>query len=213
MVWLFAFCRQNPFFFERNILSAHSIALSPLIRIILIPAALKPVAIAAIVSASILFLFPFFLNLSILYPRFTDTLFTTLNTFCRTGARPAEPGEFTKRAFLNGRLDLSQAEAVIDIINSKSEMALKNSVNQLRGRIYEKISEMRKKILQRTAFIEAALDDPEHISLDGFSEELLEDIILLLDQLEKLIYSCDNGRMLREGIKTVILGNMHSSSL
>lgn len=138
-----------------------------------------------------------------------------LDLICRTGARPAEPGEFTKRAFLNGRLDLSQAEAVIDIINSKSEMALKNSVNQLRGSIYEKILEMRKKILQRTAFIEAALDDPEHISLDGFSEELLEDIILLLDQLEKLIYSCDNGRMLREGIKTVILGkpNVGKSSL
>ena len=93
-----------------------------------------------------------------------------LEAVLQAGARPAEPGEFTKRAFLNGRLDLSQAEAVIEIIQAKSELALKNSVRQLKGKIQEKIIRLREQILRDTAFLEAALDDPEHISLDGFAD-------------------------------------------
>jgi len=83
-----------------------------------------------------------------------------LETVIKAGARIAEPGEFTKRAFLNGRIDLSQAEAVCDIIHAKNELALKNSVNQLRGRVYEIIKKIREDILRDVAFIEAALDDP-----------------------------------------------------
>ncbi len=95
-----------------------------------------------------------------------------LDTVIKAGARPAEPGEFTKRAFLNGRIDLSQAEAVIDIINSKNEYALNSSVNQLSGKLSEKIRNMREDILNNVAYIEAALDDPEHISLDGYVDTL-----------------------------------------
>ena len=87
----------------------------------------------------------------------------------RNGARLAEPGEFTKEAFLNGRIDLSQAEAVCDIINAGNEIALKNSLKQLRGQELEIIKGLRDNLLRDTAYIEAAIDDPEHISLDGFS--------------------------------------------
>lgn len=122
------------------------------------------------------------------------------------GARPAEPGEFTKRAFLNGRIDLSQAEAVIDIINSKNEYALSNSVKQLRGSVSQKISELRSIILDEISYIETALDDPEHISLDGYSNKIADIVNKGLEVLNKLIESSDNGRVLTEGIKTVILG-------
>ena len=95
-----------------------------------------------------------------------------LETVIKNGARPAEPGEFTKRAFLNGKMDLSQAEAVIDVITSQNEYALKSSMSQLKGSVKRKIEEMRKEILYHTAFIETALDDPEHISVDGYGETL-----------------------------------------
>ena len=91
-----------------------------------------------------------------------------LKTVIKAGARAAEPGEFTKRAFLNGRIDLSSAEAVIDLINSKTEFARRNSISQVQGLVYRKISSCREKILEQTAFIEAALDDPEHYSLDDY---------------------------------------------
>ena len=95
-----------------------------------------------------------------------------LETVIKYGARPAEPGEFTKRAFLNGKMDLSQAEAVIDVIHSENEYALKSSIGQLKGSVREEISDIRNKILYHTAFIETALDDPEHISVDGYGETL-----------------------------------------
>ena len=91
-----------------------------------------------------------------------------LEACIRNGARPAQPGEFTKRAFLNGKMDLSQAEAVIDVIQSQNDYALKSSLKQLRGSVKEKISDLRNKIIYHTAFIESALDDPEHISIDGY---------------------------------------------
>lgn len=124
----------------------------------------------------------------------------------KNGARPAEAGEFTKRAFLNGRIDLSQAEAVIDVINAKNEYALSNSVSQLRGKISEKIKDIRADILNQIAYIEAALDDPEHMSLEGYDEKLMSITENIMEQLKKLIESSDNGRVISEGINTVILG-------
>lgn len=131
------------------------------------------------------------------------------------GARLAEPGEFTKRAFLNGRMDLSQAEAVMDLIHAKNERALKNSIGQLRGNLFEKIQEIRTKILRDTAYIEAVLDDPEHYTLEGFSEELLEHILEIKKQLNQMIASAEDGRMIKEGIRTAIVGkpNVGKSSL
>ena len=129
-----------------------------------------------------------------------------LETVFKAGARPAEPGEFTKRAFLNGRIDLTQAEAVIDIINSKNEYALTNSVRQLKGSVSVKVKEIRENILNQIAFIEAALDDPEHISLENYNEELINITTLILSELRKLLDSADNGRVISGGIRTVILG-------
>ena len=138
-----------------------------------------------------------------------------LETVIKYGARPAEPGEFTKRAFLNGKMDLSQAEAVIDVIHSENEYALKSSIGQLKGSVREEISDMRNKILYHTAFIETALDDPEHISVDGYGETLEKVVDELIERLKKLIRSSDNGKILTEGINTVILGkpNAGKSSL
>ena len=138
-----------------------------------------------------------------------------LETVIKYGARPAQPGEFTKRAFLNGKMDLSQAEAVIDIIQSKNEYALKSSVSQLKGNIKSKINEIRSEILYHTAFIETALDDPEHISVDGYGDKLKVIVDKHLNEIEKLLASADDGRIIKEGINTVILGkpNAGKSSL
>ncbi|BCN33023.1 tRNA uridine-5-carboxymethylaminomethyl(34) synthesis GTPase MnmE [Anaeromicropila herbilytica] len=138
-----------------------------------------------------------------------------LDIVIKQGARPAEPGEFTKRAFLNGRIDLSQAEAVMDVINAKNDYALKSSIKQLQGNLLSKINEIRKNIIRDIAFIEAALDDPEHISLDNFSEELLTHVSESKIILEKLLSSSDEGRILKEGINTAIIGkpNAGKSSL
>ncbi len=138
-----------------------------------------------------------------------------LETIIKNGARLAEPGEFTKRAFLNGRIDLSKAEAVIDVINSQNEFALKSSVSQLKGSLSNMIRKVREDILFEIAFIESALDDPEHISLDGYDERLINKINDLLLILEKLLSTANNGKMLKEGINTVIVGkpNAGKSSL
>ena len=138
-----------------------------------------------------------------------------LETVLKYGARPAEPGEFTKRAFLNGRIDLSQAESVIDIIHSKNEFALKSSLSQLSGAVSEKIKEVRGEILHEIAFIESALDDPEHVSIDGYGERLSEIINEVISKIEVLLKNSENGKLLKEGITTVIVGkpNAGKSSL
>lgn len=138
-----------------------------------------------------------------------------LEAVLKAGARLAEPGEFTKRAFLNGRIDLSQAEAVIDIINSKNEYALKSSVKQLGGKLSEKIKVLREILLDNVSFIEAALDDPEHIQLDNYVNKLSKDVDKCVDNVDNLLKTCDNGRIAKEGIRTVILGktNAGKSSL
>lgn len=138
-----------------------------------------------------------------------------LDLVIKNGAKSAAPGEFTKIAFLNGRLDLSQAEAVMDLINSQNDFALNSSIEQLKGGVSEKIKEIRSDVIYHIAFIESALDDPEHISLDGYDNEISEMINKNISKIKKMIDTFDNGRIMKEGIKTVILGkpNAGKSSL
>ncbi len=138
-----------------------------------------------------------------------------LELVLRHGARPAEPGEFTKRAFLNGRIDLSQAEAVMDLISAKNEFAMESSLKQLRGSVRKKIESLRKEIIHQVAFIESALDDPEHYNVDGYGEELLGVLEPVQKQIDRLIASSSDGKILKEGIKTAIVGkpNAGKSSL
>ena len=138
-----------------------------------------------------------------------------LETVIKYGARPADPGEFTKRAFLNGRIDLTEAESVIDVINAKNDFALKSSLNQLKGSVHTDVSLMRDKIIHEIAFIESALDDPEHISLESYPQTLHNIVDNLIKKSKKILESFDNGRILKEGINTVIVGkpNAGKSSL
>ena len=138
-----------------------------------------------------------------------------LDTVLKNGAEIAEPGEFTKRAFLNGRMDLSQAEAVMDVIQAKNEYALRSSMDQLRGSVQKAIRDIREKLIYHIAYIESALDDPEHINLDGYPQELLGVVDNEQKEVKRLLKTSSVGKMIQEGIQTVILGkpNAGKSSL
>ena len=133
----------------------------------------------------------------------------------KEGIRPAEPGEFTKRAFLGGRIDMTEAEAVMDVISAENDMALASSLEQLSGSLRDKTVSLRDRILHETAFIESAIDDPENYSLDGYSEKLDEIIEGLYEEINALISTGDEGRIIREGIRTAIVGrpNVGKSSI
>ena len=133
-----------------------------------------------------------------------------LELVIKSGARPAEPGEFTKRAFLNGRIDLAQAESVIDVINAKNDFALKASIDQLQGSISEKIGTIRSEILHEIAFIESAIDDPEHYQLESYGDHLMQIVDEISGKIADLLKNAKNGSILKEGIRTVIVGKPNS---
>lgn len=138
-----------------------------------------------------------------------------LDLVCSNGARMADPGEFTKRAFLNGRIDLSKAEAVMDVIHSTNEIALQTSINQLQGLLYKNIKEIRENIIYEIAYIESALDDPEHFDLENYPKILRGKIVPIYEKIAGLVATSINGILIKNGISTVIIGkpNAGKSSL
>ncbi len=138
-----------------------------------------------------------------------------LGRIIEAGARLAEPGEFTKRAYLGGRIDMTEAEAVMDVINAENDLALNTSMNQLRGSLRTEIEKLREEILYNTAFIESAIDDPEHYSLDDFGEKLGSTVDNLIISVDNMMKTCENGRLIKEGIRTAIVGrpNVGKSSV
>lgn len=138
-----------------------------------------------------------------------------LNVVLKRGARMAEPGEFTKRAFLNGRIDLTQAEAVIDIINAKTDASREAAMLRLEGRLSKKIKTIREDILMMLAHIEAGIDYPEHDDETMTYSMIADNTKKVLRVVDRLIASADTGKIYKEGIKTVILGcpNVGKSSL
>ncbi len=133
-----------------------------------------------------------------------------LELIIKNGARPAEPGEFTKRAFLNGRIDLAQAESVLDLIKAGNDFAWKASMEQLKGSLSDAVRRMRAIILHEIAFIESAIDDPEHYPMEGYGDTLLKNIKPVLDEVEQLLFHAEDGAVLKEGIHTVIAGKPNS---
>ena len=129
-----------------------------------------------------------------------------LDLCIKAGARLAEPGEFTKRAFLNGRIDLSEAEAVMDLISSSNEAARRNSIGQLNGRLHDKIVNLREKLIYEIAYIESAIDDPEHYDTSDFHNRLTEVVESCEEELRKLLDSFENGKYLVSGINCTIVG-------
>ena len=131
------------------------------------------------------------------------------------GARLAEPGEFTKRAFLNGRIDLSQAEAVIDVIRSKTDAAMKVAFRQVEGQLSNKIRELRQRMVEMLAHIEVTIDYPEHDVEDITIRHIIENGQQVVSEIDRLLAGATTGKILREGLKTVIIGkpNVGKSSL
>ncbi len=138
-----------------------------------------------------------------------------LSLLLSKGCRLAEPGEFTKRAFLSGRIDLTKAEAVMDIIGAQNKFALDSSRKQLQGSIYKEVKALREDILYQMAYIESAIDDPENYDLTGYSDKLKEKVTLMSEKIKNLLKTADEGKIRKDGIKTVIIGkpNAGKSSL